>query len=118
MSSTAIIRSQVAAVVRKVAAEYAEEMLLIHVEIARDKKVFASDRIKAANGVLDRAAGKPTQETSDENFNPDTMAEKMRTAREQAREVMNPELPANVVLLRRQKIAAPKRKVERRRLAE
>ena len=87
-----ILRTQVAHVVRRIAAEYAREMLEIQVEIARDTNAFPQDRLKATALVLDRAAGKPTQEVADEGVDPEAMHERIRQARASAGEVMNPAL--------------------------
>lgn len=89
MNSGAIIRSQVSQVVRQIAAQYAEEMIGIQVKLARNGKIKSEVRLKATMAVLDRAAGKPTQELADEGTSGDAILERMREAAAKAREVMN-----------------------------
>ena len=112
-----LLRSQVASIVRQEAAKYADQMLRVQVDIALDEKQAASDRLRASGMVLDRAAGKATQEIADENFNPDVVADKIRTAAESARDMLVavPSGDGKVVPLRPTPPAPPRRKVERRR---
>lgn len=121
MSSSAIIRSQVASVLRRVAAEYAEEAIEGIMDIARDEKVFASERLKAYGMILDRAAGRPTQEIADESFDPTTLIEKMRLAREAAETVMLPppsERPMGEVITLRPTKVTVRNKITRRKFVE
>lgn len=115
---TQILRSQVASVVRRVAAQHAERCIQGIFDIAEDDKVPPADRLKAYSMVLDRAAGKPTQEIADENYDPSVLMEKLRHASDQAKLVMSSSAlppPSNVVELRPQAIEPPK-KLKRRRL--
>jgi hypothetical protein len=122
-NNTLIIRSQVASVLRRVAAEYAHEALVGIMEIGRDKTVDPQARLKAFNSILDRAAGKPTQEIADENFDPTTLMEKMRIARQAADEVMSLAPPSErpmgeVITLRPTKVVEVRSKVPRRKYIE
>lgn len=68
-------------------------------EIARDKKnVFPSDRLKAYDKVLERAAGKATQVVESEGDASETFIEKLRAAREAAQQTMQ-EAGSNVPAL-------------------
>ncbi len=52
------------------ASQFTIEMVEIQVEIARDKRRSAADRIKAADKVLDRACGRPAQPITGEGDQP------------------------------------------------
>lgn len=47
--------------IKEAAAEYSQEALDVLVKVARNTKSPAAARVAAANGILDRAHGKPKQ---------------------------------------------------------